>query len=469
MLKKRILFLGLMLLPLSTLSVNLQAKNKQETCVDDEEKFKEKVKNYALWDFIKLTGRQNAEVAKISEIQGGWIKRGYIVWYKNSGYSILDKDYLNILEVNPFYDTRNETLNNYESNSYIYSEPGQIRENMFYDKTLPGDHKHEPHDPFKKFKYSDLEKVKNAKKEEFSKLGIREIKNGFAYADYEVDHSWWFKTVSEKTYGKNSNINSSYEYLNENTKYYEKYPSYYWKYYKKWTKKGICGYIGVISLLQYMELFKSSGYFSNWEINEFWETNNYTSNKFYDNFKLSDKYFINDFYEKNVLPKVTNDFVKYLYQKTWFYDGTNKWWHLKYISDSLIYSKWKASQINYSYWGDYTIFGKPYSTIKNYKTPTLLAGFYGHKNVENEDEKIGHVITAYGVYEDGRFLANYGWNDQFTQVITSSQLLNHGMNFSINNKSSNALKKMFNWNGQKIDGVEMTNKLKELGIIKNDK
>ena len=43
------------------------------------------------------------------------------------------------------------------------------------------------------------------------------------------------------------------------------------------------------------------------------------------------------------------------------------------------------------------------------------------------------------------------------------------MNFSINNKSSNALKKMFNWNGQKIDGVEMTNKLKELGIIKNDK
>jgi len=37
-----------MLLPLSTLSVNLQSKNKQETYVDDEEKFKEKVKNYAL-------------------------------------------------------------------------------------------------------------------------------------------------------------------------------------------------------------------------------------------------------------------------------------------------------------------------------------------------------------------------------------------------------------------------------------
>ncbi|MGX9395147.1 hypothetical protein ACWXVP_02035 [Mycoplasma sp. 1781] len=85
---------------------------------------------------------------------------------------------------------------------------------------------------FNNFKYLNLLELQNAKKSEYSNLGIRDKLNGFLYADNEINHSWIFKTEPRKTFGENDTFNYIYE---------------------EW--EGICAYITVNQMMLYNHYF----------------------------------------------------------------------------------------------------------------------------------------------------------------------------------------------------------------------
>lgn len=223
---------------------------------------------------------------------------------------------------------------------------------------------------------------------------------------------------------------------------------------------GICGYVAINMLILYNEFFQSSGYYSKWESENFLKVSN---NNFYESSNL--KMNLNS----SIIPRLNSSFLKYLYQKTWFGDGVNYWWHAKYIAESLLYNKWKESKINYSYWGDYAL-GQPWNTIVNYNRPTALGGSYtGVSNEDPEYKKLwegGHVVVAYGAYDDGRFLCNYGWDLDYSQMVIRKYHQYNDYNFVINNKSNGKLEKLFNFNGVRYNGKDIDKLLKEKGYIK---
>lgn len=150
-------------------------------------------------------------------------------------------------------------VNPYET-SYSYSLVKTMLNNFYkpknnivpLDKPAPGDHKRLHDWNYSEFSKQKLINAQNAKPNEFKKLNIHPSKNGFIYADYEVKHSWWFKSISSNNYGINSTkytYHKGDEYYNN---FWKKYPSYYTKsgFYKNswWWNMWICCYEHVNSI-----------------------------------------------------------------------------------------------------------------------------------------------------------------------------------------------------------------------------
>jgi len=441
-------------LVLSALSTTLiSAKIDFESEDDKDEK-------YVLYDYIKLTGKQDAVITHKNFISGGIVSKGKMYWFNNDkGYSILDTEIKRIVEVNP-----NKSWEQKYANKILkYNQIGKIEiiKSSTRDKTISGDRKRtdwekiKDIEKYKNFKYSDYLNVKNAIKDNFGKYQINQMKNGLVYADKEVPYSWWFKSSDFKNFGLNSRNNSYNEDDDEKFHYYKQFKPYYKEKYLQKSNGGICGYVAVTMLLLYNEYFKGAGYFDEYE----------------KEFILKSKYFlhINEnnlaYYISNfVSPELNSNFLKYLYQKTWFANGTGEWWNYKYISESILYNKWKKSQINYSYWGNNGVIGRPWDIINEYNIPTTLAGLYSEYSSK---EKGGHAIVAYGVYNDGRFLCNFGWDDEYNQVIVKcSRGYRWDSNFAINHKWGKNLIKYFNYNDKLYTGIEIDNILKEKEFIK---
>ena len=451
--------------PLFTLSVKKNA-NEYEYNMDEY---------YALYDFIKLTGRQNAKIYNVRSISNSILPNAKMVMYDNEGYSIISSKTKHIYEVNPFYydyykwnekgklELKSSSYNNFRKTNQKNVVP--------FDKTMPGDHKHTDNSinrDFINFNMNKLTQVQNAKKSDFAKYNIHEIINGSLKADDEINHSWWFKYISDSTYGENSYINANKDFLTPETEYYKKFPSYYNKKNQRWLGEdddgGLCGYISSISLLQYYEFFISKGYLNDWEKNEFLNKKEYKNdneNIFIESLRNTNNFDINYNIENMIAPSLTNNFVKYTFQKTWFPYGMSKWWQIKYVFESLLNKKWKNSQINYSYWGQYGEFARPDQTIRKYRIPTILGGYYGFANYSEP----GHFVVAYGVYNDGRLLVNFGYDNKWSQVIVKHSNEIYNFNFTLNNKSNNGLDSIFNWNGIKKTGPEITEILSRNGIV----
>ena len=441
--------LALPILPMTLISAKTDFENEED-----------KHEKYVLYDYIKLTGKQDAVVTHKNNISGGMVSKGKMYWFNNGvGYSILDLDTKTIVEVNP-----NKIWESSYANKILkYIQLGKFEtiEYTTRDKWLPGDHKRHNWEKcedmlqYKNFKIIDYFNVKNASKDEFIKYQIKEMKNGLVYADKEVPYSWWFKTSYWKNFGFNSPEYTYNENDDEKYHYYKQFKPYYKNSYLQKSKGGICGYVAVTMLLLYNEYFKGSGYFDEFE-QQFIEQNNLFVDINENNLASS--------ISNMVSPKLNSNFLKYLYQKTWFDKGTGPWWTYKYISESIIYNKWKNSKINYSYWGGSGAGGQPWRTVYEYNIPTTLAGLYSEYTSEKEG---GHVIVAYGAYKDGRFLCNFGWNDKYSQVIVkSSSGYDWDSNFVINHKWGQNLNKYFKYNDKLYDGNEINNILKEKDYIK---
>lgn len=415
---------------------------------------KQKIKDYCLWDFIKLTGRQDAKIASFTKLENTAIGNGYLVGYDKGGYSVFSTNGKKIYMVNP-YET-----------SYSYSLVKTMLNNFYkpknnivpLDKPAPGDHKRLHDWDYSEFSKQKLINAQNAKPNEFKKLNIHPSKNGFIYADYEVKHSWWFKSISSNNYGINSaeyTYHKGDEYYNN---FWKKYPSYYTKsgFYKKTADGGICGYVAMNMLIQYNEFFKGNGYISDEEYDMFYH------------FKKEYRNNISDYTHKTIsnyiVPDLDPYFMNYLYQKTWFGDGVGRIWEYKYIGESILRDKWKRSEINYRYWTSSWVYAKHTINewIRYYSTPLVTGGDYGYLDSTTK-EYGGHVIAAYGCYNDGRFLANFGWNKNYSQVILQPVLSDQ--NVAIAHWTGKKVKKAFNWQNNLYDGKEMTDILKQNDLI----
>ena len=425
---------------------------------DSEE---DKDEKFVIFDYIKLTGKQKSFVIHQNEIVDGVYSKSRIYWFNEKGYSIFDYKNKKVCEVNPDVVYNPTFLNK----TLRYDSLGQLDINyQTRDKHMPGDHKRNDkyfRDKMEKewssyyysFTYQHFLNIKNAKQEEFEKYKINNMKNGLIYSQYEVPYSWWFKTSSDINYGWNSPENSFNKNESNEYHFYKKFPPYYkTEYYLQKSKGGICGYVAMTMLMLYNEYFKGSYYFNDYE-KTFIEVNK--NNISFDELKVKSSI------EQCVTPALDSNFLKYLYQKTWFADGLNSFWNFKYISDSMLYNKWKDSKLNYSYWGGDWNTGQPWNTIVKYKTPTVLGGDY-----VTIKKNAGHAIVAYGAYDDGRFLCNYGWSDKYTQVIVRKPYGLDKINIAINHKWNNELYKYFNLNGTLYSGIEVDNLLKEKGYIK---
>lgn len=419
---------------------------------------KEKIKDYCLFDYIKLTGRQDAQIeGDLIPLKNSAIKQGYAIKYTTGGYSIFSNKYKLIYMVNPFGYFYMPSTVNFLNNFY-----GRNNDDVTtFDKPVPGDHKRPPKvinpNDYVDFRKINLKNVKNATKQEYKKYNINPIKNNFMYADYEVKHSWWFKSSTEYNYGDNVPEGSYIDNDLEQNNYWRKYPSYYTKtgYYRK-TAIGICGYIAMNMLIQYNEFFNGSGYYSDFEYDKFLQFE-----KNFSNITANNAYY--DLYHYT-LPTLRSDFTNYLYQKTWFGGGVGRIWEYKYIADSLILNKWKLGNINYKYWSPvFQTWDHSASYIRDYGVPTAIGGNYAYIN-KNTNDYGGHVIVAYGAYKhDHRFLANFGWTKTYSQVVLYPSNWNDVI--AIKHIKGQPLKKVFNWENELYSGPMMTEILREKGII----
>ncbi len=435
----------------------------------------EKQKLFVLYDFIKLTGRQNAEIIKTYDVVSTIpeIKTGKMFWFKNKGYSIISDINNKIYEVNP--DMELEDFDFLEAFKIKYLSHGRFLgvprfENR--DKPWPGERKRDKNKikiikskQYDDFKLSDYNAVKSAKtNDEYKKYDIHKEKNGLIYSDFDVPNAWWFKCADYNSFGINSDLNSFNVDDLPQYHYYKEFPSYYNKTetYMKKSNGGICGYVAVNMLILYNEFFCGSGYYSEWEKEKFLKLKN-------SNFNQTSVLNLKENINLNIMPNLNSNFLKYLYQKTWFGNGVNHWWHTKYISESILRDKWWNSKINYDYLGS----SGPKLTwdlITNSKKPTLFSGKYTGVSKNEEENKFwsgGHAIVGYGSYKDGRILCNYGWGKNHSQMIITNYdyEFKNSYVFSISHKWAGESEKLFNLNGEKYTGVEMTNKLRKEGYI----
>ncbi|MCV3753478.1 hypothetical protein OF364_01450 [Mycoplasma enhydrae] len=440
---KKLLFLGstILSLPFTIISSKLEKNNEINISL---------AKKIVLEDYKKITRMKDVKIKFTKYLQVDKNLRSLLVVYEKRGYSIISLANGKIIEVNPFSKKYLNLDKEVQNEKLLYKYLNDIKILDKDNKELKSNFKKEifynndENSLNLKIENLDYKSSQNRGKPEFEWPKGQSEKAPFVYADYEVPYSWYFKLSGSNNHGYLDG--SGYQIYKD---YSNIEPYYKGKYYGQSPESGLCGYIAMNLLIMYRMLFYNSNYFNDWEKEEF--------------VRPGEDIYHSNYLDSNHLPTLKPDFTKYLYQKTWFATGVDKWWNLKYIVDSFLKNKWQQGKINYSHWGDYSFFGKPWSTIVYNKTPTALAGLYS----PGSTGKDGHVIVAYGANRDGRFLVNLGWGANDSQVFVTKELFSHGMNYALNDKSERKMgqNRFFSYNGELIDGSQFEQILNMKGII----
>ena len=179
---------------------------------------------------------------------------------------------------------------------------------------------------------------------------------------------------------------------------------------------GSCGYIAAGLLLSYMEIFRSTGYFSSYQAQRY--ITEYNGSIFYTG-----------------VPRVDDDFLYELDSNL----GGATLYELECAINSFMSGKNKSYTIKKSS-GIFTNVKKP---VKD-GFPTIYAGniedFYGGSG--------SHGVVVYGIYDNGNVLCHYGWAG-YTQVVMSTLgLFSESGALSIYNNSNHVHNTYFILNGQ---------------------
>ncbi|UWD34158.1 putative cysteine peptidase [Mesomycoplasma molare] len=241
----------------------------------------------------------------------------------------------------------------------------------------------------------------------------------------EVPHSWWFKQ-------KNSWNKIGYTQL-ENA--------------------GLCEYIALAMMIEYMETFVSSGFFSNSELEKYFSRNTNTSYNienaisFYKNYENNNKIdsLVFNLYKLN--DKKIN--LKYASE---VHDTLMKFLKNKSIQNKLEWD-WSNSWMHPSNPEDYLL---------KHNVPVMLS--FVSSNLMS-----GHNIVVYGYdKKSGKLLANYGWGNNYSQRLLSRNSVWNFWSFGYwyafklrENSHKEELKPMFNFGGKDMSYKEA----KEKGYI----
>lgn len=273
-------------------------------------------------------------------------------------------------------------------------------------------------------------KNKNNKTNNEDAGAANKTKSGIINADVEVPYSWWFKKSIYKTHFGYTDVADikrreaiNYDEDDEN--------------------QGLCHYVAAGMLLQYMEYFKSSGYFTEEQIKKYITIP-----------RLDDKE--NREYNLPAFPRINYHFVKDLWieygDKKIFTTGTK----MAKIIRSFINKKNKNDTPSYKVepqlWGRI----KPWEMIDD-ETPFML---YSTHLPCWDGESVGHSVVIYGYYYNnnrgGKYLCHYGW-DNASQVIVSTQALDWLWTARIDlwkKSEARTPKKYFVYDGQLISGPD---------------
>lgn len=431
----------------------LNNKNAETKCLKDINEIT-KTENEILFSKLLIANKEN---------------NCLLVCYKNGGYSIISLTNMEILEVVPFTKKFHNLQN--ENRKFLYKGLGTI--SLFNSEQINPTSNFSNGVFVKQVDYnkinSSISLIKKEMREQEKLSTTRKFvdpddlpsdwisvpahERNFVSVDYEVAFSHWFKSAT---------IRNSFSYADGETFRYDgpdwEGPIYANEKNKDKKISGICGYIAVGMLIFYNELFHSSGYFDDAEISKYVLPTKELENQSAWNMWRENAH--------SLFPKLIPLFSKHSYQKTFFNEGINRWWHAKLISDTFLNSKKNEGKINYSYAGNYWLFDNIAKTIMVDRIPTLLCGLYG----EGGEDK-GHCIVAYGMDKKGRFLCHQGWPNKnseyekpevdynYSQTIINSIFFKNGFNFTIYNHSANPLRKLFNFKGTMVDSSYMENKV----------
>ncbi|WP_145960553.1 putative cysteine peptidase [[Mycoplasma] anseris] len=508
------IFLGIgSLIPIFSASISLVSMSNEK--LDDE---KEKIENFCLYDFIRLTGNFEAQIlsSKLLYSKETHLNKR-IVFFKNKGYSIFDIDLQKIVEVNPNYLGK---VRSYLANSKLVNNKNiivirnglvdfELHNLQDRDRTMIGDRRRKPKAKPKKeadkkypkyyptnkekgkiknfsdFKNSDLEELRTAGSKNHKEYKIKESYLDLLYADYEVDNSWFFKVVNGKHIGDN-----------EPTKYLPN-PKQDWG--------GICGFLSMTSLLLYNEYFKNSQYFGYFDKLSLIKTiQNYRVNIDYDESKMgywdyngeiihnTDKYMEEALYYhyrdmnkedkkkilvNEIIPHLQDQFYINMMQTHNYFKGTTSTTQKKLINDFMSVELKNG-------WANYNIYNFGVSNanfekyLKNKKIPieaSMSMNIKYGSDLEKKEKVSGHSFIVYGLYKDGRLLATYNWTAssiknlremEWNQIILDQSTIRGAMTMEDTTKGEAHLKRYF-WNGDvHVNGVEMTKNLKSWGFIK---
>lgn len=246
------------------------------------------------------------------------------------------------------------------------------------------------------------------------------------YADKEIPYSWWFKQLV-----------NNFGYADESYIWPERYG--YGK--DKQEPEGLCQYVGLGIILQYMEYFVTGGIFSQTQIEKYMQLSKEISNL---NTKwnlpqgpIINKWLVGDLWRKHGKDaRVTTS----LYLKWVLQSFLNEGYHAK---PSYIIQRRDAGWI----W--------PWKWVNDSK-PTMVMIRVGYMSI--------HGIMVYGYYyKTHNYLVHYGW-DNTTQVIVSNKIKTRSsllISMSINPEiKPQELKKYFLFNDEYITGPEYGEKIK---------
>ena len=270
------------------------------------------------------------------------------------------------------------------------------------------------------------------------------------HAEVEVPYSWWFKLSNyEENFG------------------YQDYPTIRrrWEYELAMAEKnndegaakmirekierfecsdpaqGLCHYVALGMLLLYAEFFQNYGVFSDEQVKKYFTK--------YDNLG---QYSIFEKYGYPYPPAISKDFVTDLWTKHGWGAIVTTSSYLKNVAYDFL----KKEDLP-NFWPVY-VYRRSAGWIKPWKWirdgyPCLIFGTYIPDTWD--DQKIGHAVVAYGMYDNGnKLLCHYGWAGS-SQVIVSSSL--SGQLFLLGMKPNGEIKKTrqhFTKNGIKYSGMD---------------
>lgn len=208
--------------------------------------------------------------------------------------------------------------------------------------------------------------------------------DAFMYADHEVPNSWYFK------------------------RNYDQYPE---------NPNNICGYVSASLLLAYNEIFNSTGYFSKAEASKYIKP--------YQGTRHSNGW--------DGVPELIDSFPWEIWGEG---IGESVPSTICSAINSFLSAKDKKYDIYKYYW--------EFSTITDPIKDGMPAAYFGNMKEDPDSEnRINHVVTVYGYYDDGRLLCHYGW-DGYSQVIMSQLgTFSLGGVVAIYNKSSHLHNRYF--------------------------